>query len=459
MFGVSGESVVAHGAPDFLASPHRFHQAVILSMTLPFQHFVQPSLQPTVGETGLDTATYESLLDSAAPAVANIRSDLAAGELPCFGLASRRDDLEALMPVADRIRGRYRHCVVLGTGGSSLGAQTLLALAAPEDRARLILPDNLDGRGFAELLAGLDPETTFFLSVSKSGGTTETLAQTLVVLDWLRTRLSAGAIPGHLMAIAEPGDNALRRLCDAHGVEVLEHDPKVGGRFSVLSLVGLLPAMIAGLDAHAVRSGAAQLFESLLTEDAPPPVAGAAVAVGLADRRGRGQQVIMPYAGSLERLSMWHRQLWAESLGKDGRGLTPVAALGPVDQHSQLQLWLDGPADKSFTVITVAEPEPGPVIAPDLVTDPALAYLSGQSLGAIVQTQARATMETLVAAGHPVRMIRLPRLDEKALGGLLMHFMLETVIAAHLLGVDPFGQPAVETSKRLTRDYLKGTAS
>lgn len=427
-------------------------------MILPFQHFVQPSLQPTVGESGLGTGIYGHLLADAAPAVAKIRADLAAGDLPCFGLASRRDDLEALVPVADRIRGRYRHCVVLGTGGSSLGAQALLALAAPEDRARLILPDNLDGRGFAELLAGLDPETTFFLTVSKSGGTTETLAQTLVVLDWLRTQLSPGAIPGHLMAIAEPGNNPLRRMCETHGVDVLDHDPKVGGRFSVLSQVGLLPAMIAGLDAHAVRSGAAQLFESLLTDEAAPPVAGAAVAVGLAQHRGRSQQVIMPYAGTLERLTMWHRQLWAESLGKEGAGLTPVAALGPVDQHSQLQLWLDGPADKSFTVLTVAEPVPGPTIAPDLVTDPALAYLSGQSLGAIVQTQARATMETLVAAGHPVRMIRLPRLDEKSLGGLLMHFMLETVIAAHLLGVDPFGQPAVETSKRLTREYLAGSA-
>ncbi|MDF1719415.1 MAG: hypothetical protein P1U65_01945 [Minwuia sp.] len=427
-------------------------------MTLPFQHFVQPSLQPTVGDSGLSTESYERLLLDAAASVQRIRTDMAAGDLPCFGLASRRDDLEALVPVADRIRGGFRHCVVLGTGGSSLGAQTLLALAAPADRDRLILPDNLDGREFAEMLAALDPETTFVLTVSKSGGTTETLAQTFVMLDWFRRNLSPAAVAGHMLAIAEPGDNALRRLADAHGVEVLDHDPKVGGRFSVLSLVGLLPAMIAGLDAQAVRKGAADLFETLLTDPAAPPVAGAAIAVGLAQEMGRSQQVIMPYAGSLARLSMWHRQLWAESLGKDGKGLTPIAALGPVDQHSQLQLWLDGPADKSFTVMTIAEPDPGPTISPDLVTDPALAYLSGQSLGAIVQTQARATMETLVATGHPVRMIRLPRLDEKALGGLLMHFMLETVIAAHLLGVDPFGQPAVETSKRLTRDYLSGSA-
>ena len=132
MFGVAGESVVAHGTIDFRFCPHRFHQAVSISMILPFQHFVQPSLQPTVGEGGLDTGTYGQLLVDAAPAVTKIRTDLAAGGLPCFGLASRRDDLEALVPVADRIRGRYRHCVVLGTGGSSLGAQTLLALAAPD---------------------------------------------------------------------------------------------------------------------------------------------------------------------------------------------------------------------------------------------------------------------------------------------------------------------------------------
>ncbi len=251
-------------------------------MTLPFQHFVQPCLQPTLGEGGLSSDAYAQLLADAAPAVQRIRGDMAAGDLPCFGLANRRDDLDALVPLADRIRGGFRHCVVLGTGGSSLGAQALLALAAPADRDRLILPDNLDGREFAAMLAALDPETTYVLAVSRSGGTTETLAQTLVILDWFHRHLGPAAVPGHMTAITCPGDNPLRRLAGTHAIQVLDHDPNIGGRFSVLSLVGLLPAMIAGLDAQAVRKGAAQLFESLLTDTAAPPVAGAAIAVGLA---------------------------------------------------------------------------------------------------------------------------------------------------------------------------------
>lgn len=423
-------------------------------MAQPFDHYIDACLEATVSDGGLRDDSFHRLMDRGRPALREIRGALARGGLPHFGLASRRDDLRQIEGLATKLRADFRQVVILGTGGSSLGGQALTAIAPAADRRRLVFADNLDGRGFAELLAEVDPQRTHFVAVSKSGGTTETLAQTLAVIDWARKQKRPLDLPRHLTVITEPGDNPLRRLADRLYLPLLDHDPEVGGRFSVLSLVGLLPGLIAGMDVMAVRKGAALAFERAIAEEEPVPLAGAALAVGLAQERGRGQQVIMPYAGALERFSHWHRQLWAESLGKNGRGLTPVAALGPVDQHSQLQLWLDGPADKYFTIITVAEPDPGPVIEPDLVQDPDYAYLKGQSLGAIVKTQARATIETLVARGHPTRMIRLPRLDERALGGLFMHFMLETVLAAHLLGVSAYGQPAVESSKKLTKQYL-----
>ncbi|PJK28133.1 glucose-6-phosphate isomerase [Minwuia thermotolerans] len=423
-------------------------------MAQPFDHYIDACLEATVSDGGLREDSFRSLIERGRPALREIRGELARGGLPHFGLASRRDDLRVIESLAMRLREDFRRVVILGTGGSSLGGQALVAIAPAAERRRLVFADNLDGGGFAELLADCEPARTHFVVISKSGSTTETLAQTFAVLDWARRQKRPLDLPRHFTVITEPGDNPLRRLADRLRLPLLDHDPEVGGRFSVLSLVGLLPGLIAGLDVMAVRKGAALVFERAIAEEDPAPLAAAALAVGLARERGRTQQVILPYAGALERFAQWHRQLWAESLGKNGRGVTPVAALGPVDQHSQLQLWLDGPADKSFTVITVAEPEPGPMIEPDLIQDPDLGYLSGQSLGAIVKIQARATIETLVDRGHPTRMIRLQRLDERTLGGLFMHFMLETVLAAHLLGISAYGQPAVESSKKLTKQYL-----
>jgi glucose-6-phosphate isomerase len=167
----------------------------------------------------------------------------------------------------------------------------------------------------------------------------------------------------------------------------------------------------------------------------------------------------MPYVSRLDAFGLWYRQLWAESLGKDGTGTTPINALGPVDQHSQLQLYLAGPRDKLFTLIQLASAGSGAKIelaaaGPGAAGEDALAPLAGRRLGDLLDAMARATAETLVRNGHPLRLIRLARLDEEVIGALFMHFMLETIVAAGLLGVNPFDQPAVEESKVLARQYL-----
>jgi glucose-6-phosphate isomerase len=186
------------------------------------------------------------------------------------------------------------------------------------------------------------------------------------------------------------------------------------------------------------------------------PAIGAGVAVGLAKERGVRANVMLPYSDRLSRFAAWYVQLWGESLGKDGKGTTPVAALGPVDQHSQLQLYLDGAPQHFITVIREQCEGVGPRIAPDLAKAAGADYLAGHAAGDLVAAQQRAIPEALIAAGRPVRTIDLDRLDEWALGALMMHFMLETILAAHLLGVDPFDQPAVESGKILTRRYLAG---
>jgi glucose-6-phosphate isomerase len=187
-----------------------------------------------------------------------------------------------------------------------------------------------------------------------------------------------------------------------------------------------------------------------------PAAVGAALNVALAETRQKSISVLMAYADRLERFTHWYVQLWAESLGKNGKGTTPLAALGPVDQHSQVQLFLGGPRDKLFTVVTVGGGGSGPRMDGELAKLAGVPDFAGKTIGDLAAAEGRATAETLVKNGCPVRTIHLDRLDEETLGELLMHFMLETIIAAHLFGIDAFDQPAVEEGKVLAKKYLTG---
>lgn len=412
-----------------------------------------------VCENGIDRDFFEAWLGRAARHGRRFQSQLTKGEHPFLGIALDKSDLPAMQEQADRLRNEFDQVLFLGTGGSSLGAQALTALAPFPVQARIKFADNLDGSQFQDMLNGLNPARTATVAVSKSGGTTETLAQTAAVIDWYRRMQSEEVVARNMLVITEPTDNPLRRLADRFDMPVLVHDPDVGGRFSVLTIVGGLPGMVAGLDVSAMRDGAGAVLDSLSRNPTNPAVKGAALTIGLTVDKQLRQQVMLPYAGRLDLFADWHRQLWAESLGKNGLGQTPISGLGPVDQHSQLQLWADGPLDKLFTILTVDSPEPGPVVSADLVEDPALAYMAERSFGDIVTAQAKATSEALIECGRPVRRISIETLDEASLGVLFAHFMLETVIAADLLGISAFGQPGVEGGKARTRQYLQSMGS
>jgi len=416
-----------------------------------YRHDITGCLAEAVGNRGLTTAELESALERAAPSLAGLAALARAGKTPFLALPSRRDDLKSLKRLAGEFR-RFKDVIVLGTGGSSLGGQALAALARPRQGPRLHFMDNIDPASFKDLFGSLKPAKTGLIAISKSGGTAETLTQFFACLDWL-----GPASAKHAVVISEPGKNPLRLLAASRKLRALDHDPGLGGRFSVLSNVGLLPALIAGLDAAAIREGAAEtLSQALASKDArqSPPALGAAVSIALAERRGITATVMMPYADRLRHFGLWFRQLWAESLGKDGKGTTPIGALGTVDQHSQLQLYLGGPSDKMFTLIMLAQAGQGPLLPMSLSKDKDLAYLAGKRMGDLLEAEQRATSATLIRNGRPTRVFHLIRLDEKSLGSLLMHFMLETAIAADLLGVNAFDQPAVEEGKRLARQNL-----
>ena len=406
--------------------------------------------------------SFSDALARTGEALTSLRQRHKDGALPLLRLPERRDDIATILGYARLLRENSTDIVFFGTGGSSLGGQTLAQLAEYAVPAlgllrqpRLHFMDNLDPGTFTGMLTKLPLASTRFVAISKSGGTGETLMQTAAALTALQ---NAKLNPhDHFVAISETAkagkSNGLRDLLVPHDVPVLEHDPGVGGRYSVLSNVGLLPAAVCGLDVGAIRSGAAAALAPVL-EGKKPDEVPAAVGAALSIAAGKPISVLMAYADRLEKFTKWYVQLWAESLGKDGKGTTPLAALGPVDQHSQLQLFIAGPRDKLFTIVTVDAAGRGPRVDPELAKRAGEPGLGGKTIGDLIAAQGRATAETLAKNGCPVRTIHIEKLDEASLGELLMHFMLETIVAAHLIGVDPFDQPAVEEGKVLAKKYL-----
>jgi glucose-6-phosphate isomerase len=435
------------------------------------KHSIDFARSDRVGPNGAAPEALADALKRTEPALAWLRARHADSGLPLLRLPAKHDDLVSIKDAARRLTATGATDIAfLGTGGSSLGGQTLAQL---EDHAvpgagllrpgpRLHFMDNLDPGTYATLLKRLPLATTHFVAISKSGGTGETLMQTAAALSAMKAAGLAVRIPDLFLGITEPAKggkrSGLRVLFDEHHVPMLEHDTGVGGRYSVLTNVGLLPAAVVGLDITAIRGGAGVALAPVLANRTPaevPAAVGAALAVTLGATKP--MSVMLAYADRLERFTRWYVQLWAESLGKDGKGTTPIAALGPVDQHSQLQLYLAGPRDKLFNIVTVGAAGRGPRIADDLARLAGEPDFAGKTIGDLVAAQGRATIETLARNGCPVRSIHIETLDEASLGELLMHFMLETIIAAHLLGLDPFDQPAVEEGKILAKKYLAGS--
>lgn len=400
-------------------------------------------------KAGVTSAELDDTLRRAVPALPKLTKMQHDGSLPLLRLPARRDDLAQIKPLAAEF-AKFKDVIVLGTGGSSLGGQTLVALAPP-GRTRVYFMDNVDPHSFTLLFDALDPAKTGLIAISKSGGTAETLVQFFACMNWLSKRNAARTI-----VITEPKPNPLRALAESRKLRTLEHDPNIGGRYSVLSIVGLLPAMIAGIDVAALRRGAGAVLDATLAAKNPrdaAPAVGAAVSVALNERHGVVSTVVMPYIDRLAHFGLWFRQLWAESLGKDGKGTTPIRAVGTVDQHSQLQLYLNGPADKMFSLVMLAQAGKGSRM-PAKLADPSLGYLAGKRMGDLIDAEQRATAQTLIRNGRPTRVFHIERLDAQAVGALMMHYMLETMIAAELWGVNAFDQPAVEQGKVLARQFL-----
>ncbi len=441
------------------------------SSSYPFTQNVEGCLEGAIGPHGLSKVEFAGVLRRLEAPMAALVEDYRSRRSELLRISEAKSDIAQARAAVAKLSDGAKTLVFFGTGGSGLGGQTLAQVAGwnipglmqqgQRQRPRTRFYDNLDAGSLSAALAGLDLVRTRFVITSKSGSTVETLVQAVCAIEAMRKANLESAIGTSFLLITEPERtgrrNPLRDLFAPYGVAALDHPVGIGGRFSVLTMVGLVPALARGLDVEALRTGAGDVVQALTAARSPAafaPAVGAAAAVGLREARGVSTQVMMPYADQLGRFSHWFVQLWAESLGKQGHGTTPVACLGPLDQHSQLQLFMDGPREHLITVLRHSNNGDGPTLPVDLTQRAGMDFLAGRPVADLVAAQAAAVPAALIRAGRPVRTIDLPGLDARTIGALLMHFMIETVLAARLMGIDPFDQPAVELAKSLTRESL-----
>ncbi|RVU48714.1 glucose-6-phosphate isomerase [Lujinxingia sediminis] len=412
-------------------------------------------------EAGLSPDFDALWSDRCQDAITSLRRRISSGELG-FASLPERDPIEIITWAEGRRAEGWTDQIVIGIGGSSLGTRAVLEAMGPAWRAavRTHFAENLDPVTLHAILEQVDLQKTLLVVVTKSGSTIETMSQLWILYDALVKTVGRAQADRQVIAITDPQKGSLRALARERGWESFEVPANVGGRFSVLSPVSLVPLALAGYDVDGLLGGARRCLDG--GDEAWMGLARiAAQHVALGDQ-GYGQLVMMAYGDRLNALIDWFRQLWAESLGKarDRRGarvntgITPIKAIGAIDQHSQVQLYMEGPNDKQIVFVETRShsidltiPASPPLPAP-------LSHLQGRSLSEILQAEAQGTRAALARAGRPTACWRLESTGAASVGGFLAAWMFITALAGELLDIDAFDQPGVELGKKIAHGLL-----
>lgn len=431
-------------------------------LSLSTRHAVSDGLS---SPPGAPEAPSAEALQALAPALGRAEDALvaleASGTVGFRAMDTVAWEIDKAQEIAASLREETDVLLVVGIGGSALGAAALDgALGATcDDPHRVVVLDSVDPFHVARTLASLDSSRTAIAVISKSGSTIETAALFRVLLPWIREG-AGNAWKRRLVLVTDRVRGSLRPLVEAWGVASLPVPDDVGGRFSVLTAVGALPAAYRGLDVVAMIDGARSMAEVVRTRSVTENPAWAFAAVHDLWWPKATVSVLLTYSERLTLLGAWFMQLWGESLGKSlpgggSYGWTPSGARGPADQHSQLQLWQEGPADRIVTVVRV-EDHGDEVLVPALQgpEDGVAAYLSGTALSDLLDAERRGTTAALVSAGRPVLSLTLPRIDAHVVGQIVMFLETATAITGLLRGIDPFDQPGVETGKHYAYGLL-----
>ena len=387
-------------------------------------------------DSGFPLLDYELLLEEI-----DYKNLLTPSVMPFIELPSA-EELDRIEKVAGQLQEKFSSLVVVGMGGSSHGTKALHQ-AVGKDNSRLLFLDNIDPDLLSEILKKIDWERTAFVFISKSGETLETVSLMNIIFEELRKR---NFLSGERLVFIGDRGNAFQKLSEEFEAFFLEIPKEIEGRFSVFTAVGLLPAYFAGYEVTQFLDGAYDLL------DAPIPAFYLAASKYLHYKAGRDISVVMPYSSYMAEFTEWYAQLWAESLGKNGKGQTPLKAIGTSSQHSILQLFVDGPDDKFYQLFFVNN-RSSDVRLPEKSL--ILPYVGGKTLGEIMRAEFEGTLHALRQKNRPIVRFELSKLSEYQMGYLFMTYMVAVVVMARFMGVNPYGQPAVEIGKRYARELLE----
>ena len=427
---------------------------------------VNPMFREFTGEHAIPRAELDSMLPELKKAHAAVEAGRGKGMQGWMDLPSNQDEiLTAIEHTAARVRKEFEAFVVLGIGGSALGPaavqQALNHLhynelpAEKRGGPRLYIEDNVDPERMAALLDVIDLKKTCFNVITKSGGTAETMSQYLIITDALKKAVGDD-YKRHIIITTSQTKGFLIKIAQREGYETFYIPDGVGGRFSELCPVGLIAAAVTGIDIRGLIAGAKDMDQRCASDDAyqNPALMDAGLMV-LAMRHGVNMSVMMPYADSLKLMADWYAQLWAESLGKnetlDGEkchvGQTPIKTLGVTDQHSQLQLYTEGPFDKALTFLKVESFRATTAIPHGCDDIPTIAFLGGKSHNQLIEAERKGTEYALYKSGRMSQTITLPEVNANTVGQLIYFFELVTAYSGALLNINTFNQPGVDESK------------
>lgn len=426
-------------------------------------------------EHGISEKELKGLQGKADAAHKRLQELRSSGKIGFFDLPYNDNLVRAFMAISNDIHRNFENFVLIGIGGSSLGplclvnalcsgSHNFLDTSKRHNRPRIFFMENPDPDAVKDLLDVLDLRVTVFNVISKSGDTTETMSLFMHIYNIVQRRFSKAALSKHFIISTDPEKGILREIAVADKMKTLPIPSNIGGRFSVLSAVGLLTAAVAGINIQDLLAGAAEMDKrcssSQLMEN--PAYLNAAIHYLAQTKKGKNISVMMPYSSALRTVSDWYAQIWAESLGKrlnrEGKevfvGQTPVKALGAIDQHSQIQLYVEGPNDKITTFLGLAKFNKECKAPKVFHSITALNHLAEKDLGELLNNELIATEFALYKAKRPSVKFTLDELNARNMGGLLYLFEVQTAFAAELYNINAYDQPGVEEGKKATHALM-----
>ena len=372
-------------------------------------------------------------------------------DLPCLNILHNSKLLDKTIAISKQFAKNKSSFLIFGTGGSNLGSKALINILQSSEKIDMYFFDNIDPIQFKNVIEKIDLFNAGIIIISKSGSTPETLSQFSSILEIFDQKNCLDILYERCLVITEDKKSPLADIAHKNNCKILNHEKNIGGRFSIFSNVGMVPAIIAGVDVKKVHQGALQQINTFRENDY--------LKIGQFFcyqnyKNKLTTSVIMTYSDALYYFGKWYLQLWAESLGKDNKGITAIHSVGTTDQHSQLQLYLDGPKDKIFTFITTQHSKLGLNLHKKTMQDHKIDYLINKTMGDLMQAEQQATVETFKNKNLVYREIFFDKIDEISIGQLMAFSIMETVATCLYYDVDPFNQPAVEHAKLLTKKIL-----